>query len=109
MSWPPKDGTPYRPSNGSEGEGFMEEWCCHCKRDQEHQQDIDSDPGCPIIADSMTYDLDHPKYPKAWHWKDGEPICNEFDDIENPEARISDEEREANLNLFPTAEETPCK
>jgi len=47
---------PYRPSNGTEGMGFFERWCDRCRKE----------PDCPIIADTMIYDVDDSEYPKEW-------------------------------------------
>lgn len=102
MNWPPIDGTLYRPSNGSEGEGFFEGHCYHCKRDAAFQKDMDAADGCPIIAATYAYEVTHEKYPKQWVWKDGAPTCTEFDDVDNEEPpldRLSAEERAANLEL----------
>jgi hypothetical protein len=47
---------PYRPSNGTEGQIFMEAWCDLCKRDQEHQESGGVAEGCPIIANTFVYE-----------------------------------------------------
>lgn len=57
---------PFRPSNGTHGEIFMSCFCYRCKRDQAFQQDMENNDGCPIIADTLCYDVDDPKYPKEW-------------------------------------------
>ena len=44
-----KPGEPYRPSNGSQGDGFMEHWCDRCQRDAAFRDDMFSD-GCSILA-----------------------------------------------------------
>ena len=52
------EGRPYRPSNGCEGDWFMNKWCARCtKQDPGHI-------GCQIIAGSMAYSLKDPEYPK---------------------------------------------
>lgn len=60
----------YRPSNGTEGEIFMECFCFRCARDAEFQDAMargeSSDKGCPILAASFVYSTDDPKYPKEW-------------------------------------------
>lgn len=57
---------PYRPSNGTEGEMFMEEFCFHCARDAKFRETQDGEDGCPILADTYVYEKDDPKYPKEW-------------------------------------------
>lgn len=48
----------YRPSCGSEGADFIDRWCCACERDK-HED-------CPIVAATMAFDVDHPRYPSEW-------------------------------------------
>lgn len=99
MSWPPADGKPYRPSNGTEGLVFMDSLCFKCRNDHAHQASGGEEPGCRIIADSMCYSPGDPKYPTEWVWKDGQPTCTAFDDIDDEAPRITKEERAANLEL----------
>lgn len=49
---------PYRPSNGTEGQLFMEAWCSNCA--------IDANHNCEILARSLAFDLNSPEYPKEW-------------------------------------------
>lgn len=49
---------PYRPSNGTDGEGFMGAWCERCARDVGHN--------CSILARALAFDLEDPEYPKEW-------------------------------------------
>lgn len=61
----------YRPSNGTEGMYFIDDWCFKCERDK--------DEDCPLLAASLAYAIDEPEYPQEWHYDDkGEPICSEF-------------------------------
>jgi len=64
---------PYRPSNGSDGELFMLEFCYRCER-------YDEDTGCPILFASMAYDLGDAEYPKEWVKEDdgSEARCTAF-------------------------------
>jgi hypothetical protein len=79
-------GQPYRPSNGTEGEIFQESWCYRCKRDQAFQEDPDNNDGCPILGDTMMYDVKDPKYPKEWvRDAEGHPKCTAFEDRREPE------------------------
>lgn len=71
----------YRPSNRTEGEIFMSDWCVMCERDRAHREgDGDS---CPIAAATMAFDVDDPEYPKEWR-RDGPqgPRCTAFEEAE---------------------------
>lgn len=65
----------YRPSNGTEGAGFMSRFCDQCRND-------DGGVGetvCEIIGNTMAYDVDDPEYPDAWcYGQDGQPQCTAF-------------------------------
>jgi hypothetical protein len=64
---------PYRPSNGTEGMLFQECFCDKCTRERRQS--------CKILANTMFYDIDDPKYPKQWtHNEHGQPICTAFRD-----------------------------
>lgn len=76
----PKDGKPYRPSNGTEGDMFQEGWCAHCKRDKAFRADPDREEGCNILARSMAYSVGEQGYPVEWIWQRGRPVCTAFDD-----------------------------
>lgn len=71
---------PYRPSNGTEGECFMGQWCAHCERDKASREPgAFPGDGCEIIANTMAYSIDDPNYPKEWRC-DGPsgPRCTAF-------------------------------
>lgn len=90
----PKDGTPYRPSSGTEGEFFQCRFCEHCKADLNFN---DGDgPGCELIANSMAFNIGEEGYPVEWVWKDGKPVCTAFDDVADPLTR---EERKRQQEL----------
>ncbi|MCD7099073.1 hypothetical protein [Stenotrophomonas sp. MMGLT7] len=59
----------YRPSNGTEGDGFICAWCRDCQR-SEHLQEIDdgglAPVGCRIADLTMLHDVDDPEYPAEW-------------------------------------------
>lgn len=62
----------YRPSNGSEGDMFMERWCEYCEKDAKQ--------GCPILAASFSYDADEPEYPEELTFDaNGQPCCTAFE------------------------------
>jgi len=65
-------GKPYRPSNGTEGEIFMEKWCERCMLDTE-------DNPCEILTSTLAFEIDDPEYPKEWRYDfDGRPMCTKF-------------------------------
>lgn len=73
-------GKPYRPSNGAEGEMFMSAFCAHCVHDAAHRANPHGADGCPIIPNSMAYDISDPNYPPEWRWSErGQPVCLAFD------------------------------
>lgn len=47
---------PYRPSSGTEGDFFREDWCDNCKHDSE-------DNPCKILGRTFWYSIDDPEYP----------------------------------------------
>ena len=91
----PKDGEPYRPSNGTEGGFFQERWCEHCKSDRAFRDN--GVRGCEILARSLCHDVGEKGYPVEWIWKNREPVCTAFDDVS---ATITNEERVAQLPLI---------
>lgn len=71
----------YRPSNGTEGEGFMEEHCHQCLHERwTHRQKEDRDEDkCPIIFLAMSYGVNDPEYPREWTYDTkGQPMCTKF-------------------------------
>ena len=80
MDWSKYAGKPYRPSNGTEGEMFMERFCYQCVHDAEYQETMES--GCKILANTMVFDVDDEEYSKEWvHDDKGNPICTRFEKI----------------------------
>jgi hypothetical protein len=57
---------PYRPSNGTEGEWFREQFCYRCQRDAKYRETQDGQDGCRILAYTFAFDVHDPKYPKEW-------------------------------------------
>lgn len=92
----------YRPSNGTEGMCFMEQFCDHCIHERYNQTLNDDDKKCTILSNTMTYDVTDEKYPVEWTYNEqGEPICTAHvrwdwdnngdpDDRNNPKAPIPD-------------------
>jgi len=63
----------YQPSNGSEGDWFIEKYCMNCVN-------CDPDPSgkkqCEILLRSFCLDVNDSDYPKEWIFdKDQKPIC----------------------------------
>ena len=73
----------YRPSNGSEGEMFMEMWCGHCTKDEEWGGKKGTT--CDIIAATMCFDTDDADYPAEWTYDaKGQPCCTAFEERAKP-------------------------
>lgn len=74
----------YRPSNGTEGEIFMDNWCRHCARDTAMTEgmamhECDDNQVCQIIGNTMAFNIDHAEYPKEWNYdSNGQPQCTAF-------------------------------
>lgn len=67
----------YRPSNGTEGEGFICAFCANCERDRGFWDGTGE--GCGIVARTLIYDVDNPEYPGEWTYTEGgEPTCTAF-------------------------------
>jgi hypothetical protein len=67
-------GKAYRPSNGSEGANFIEEWCGKCAK-----SDGQGCGGCDITDRTMNTDPDDPAYPVEWNYReDGQPQCTSW-------------------------------
>jgi hypothetical protein len=69
---------PYRPSNGTEGECFMEAFCFRCARDAKFQESQDGADGCPIVAAALMYDIGDPQYPPEWIYDEQGSRCTAF-------------------------------
>lgn len=69
----------YRPSNGTEGCMFIEEYCLNCIHGKyEHTQNHADNP-CEILTRSFLYDLKDKEYPEEWTYDDeGFPICTAY-------------------------------
>lgn len=67
---------PYRPSNGTEGDIFMDKFCFNCKNNPEENP-------CLILRDSLAYHIDNPHYPKEWIEDEKGERCTAFQDIDD--------------------------
>lgn len=75
---------PYRPSNGTEGEIFMSDWCARCAL----ANFDDPDRSCDINLRAMVHDVYEKGYPTEWQYSNGGvPICTAFTDIVPSEPR----------------------
>lgn len=98
----------YRPSNGSEGDSFMSDYCYQCIHDNPDYNA--SSPRCEIMTATMCYDVNDPEYPPEWiYGDDGKPTCTKFvkwdwgndgdpNDPNNPKAPIPED---PNQLVFP--------
>lgn len=69
-------GKKWRPSNGTEGEIFMDSWCSECARDKNQN--------CPILAATLCHEVTDAEYPSDWQYgDDGQPKCTAFETREN--------------------------
>lgn len=102
-----KDGSPYRPSTGTEGMDFEYEFCQHCI----HQNpDPNSKKQCDILFRAFWYNIGEEKYPREWQYLNDQGICTAFtkwdwgngdpDDPDNPLAPTPPPPPNQ-LNLFP--------
>ncbi len=90
----------YCPSNGSEGEGFIETYCMHCKF-------CDPDPNgetqCLVLYNSLSYDVDDEEYPVEWILDDkDQPTCTKhvFFDWDNGKPEKKEILPKEQLKLF---------
>lgn len=66
----------YRPSNGTDGECFMEKWCYQCALC--NIGDEDKEP-CAILGNALFHSIDDKNYPEEWQYNAvGEPVCTKF-------------------------------
>lgn len=63
----------YRPSNATEGDAFINRWCCTCVKYRGGH--------CRILLNTMAYDVDELGYPKEWRRNaEHRPICTAWTD-----------------------------
>jgi hypothetical protein len=65
----------YEPSNGTEGEIFMEKFCYQCKNELFIHTNNESHHKCDILNRALTYTRYEPDYPKEWVIENSEPTC----------------------------------
>ncbi len=70
-------GDKYRPSNGTEGQMFLDAFCRRCQRDDAER--------CEILNLTMIHSIDDPEFPNAWQYgRDGQPCCTQFAPVGEP-------------------------
>lgn len=63
----------YQPSNGTEGEGFIDEFCMHCVH---CNPDPEGKKQCNILMRSLAFSIGDPEYPTEWIYNDkDQPTC----------------------------------
>jgi hypothetical protein len=79
FGYDPPPTRPFRPSNGTGGELFCEQFCYRCKRDV--------DENCEILGRTLIYHIDDPEYPIEWVQDDvpypqhAYPRCTAFEPL----------------------------
>lgn len=82
-------GSKYQPSNGTEGEIFISNWCGNCARDKAMSEGLpleecDDDQVCDILARSF-HNINDATYPTEWQYgADGQPRCHAFVEAGQP-------------------------
>lgn len=90
---------PYRPSNGTEGDLFMAEWCQQCAL-----ADYDG-TGCTIQLRALAHDIYDPEYPAEWNFTiGGYPQCSAFAGDPPPEPRC-----DKTPDMFPAEDYHPAQ
>ena len=89
----------YQPSNGTEGEWFMDKFCFQCERDK-----IWEDP-CEMLGRTMALDVDDPRYPEEWTYdSEGNPVCTAFtpigEDVDKTAYNMKRREAAGQMRLF---------
>ncbi|MFA6309819.1 MAG: hypothetical protein WC677_08860 [Clostridia bacterium] len=90
----------YRPSNGTEGEIFMCNFCYHCINEKWVHEQIDGDKKCELLNKMILLDADDKDYPEELTYDEkGFAICKSYifsdwdndgdaDDPQNPKAPV---------------------
>ncbi len=64
----------YKPSNGTSGEYFMQDFCYQCVHDHSP-----TEKHCEIITLTMCFGVDDPEYPSEWIYDSNDkPTCTKF-------------------------------
>lgn len=63
----------WRPSNATQGDAFMRDWCGTCAHDFKDSE------SCDINMRTMAFDMNEPEYPSEWCYNpQGEPVCTAY-------------------------------
>ena len=65
----------YRPSNGTEGDMFMSQFCHKCIKFPHSPESVRQ---CGIYFKTMCYTLADKKYPHQWQIKEDGPVCTAY-------------------------------
>lgn len=84
----------YRPSNATEGHGFIGHWCGNCARAET----------CMIPYRTMAFDVEDPDYPVEWQRASTGPVCTSFVHAGDP---IPEPRCPNTLEMFPEPETSP--
>ena len=69
----------YRPSNGTEGECFMEDFCYQCIHEKWSHTQNDADKQCDILSRTLYLGTDDENYPSEWQYDDNDhPTCTAY-------------------------------
>lgn len=73
------DSKKYCPSNGTEGEIFISEFCEHCINEKFiHTQDF-KDKQCKLLNNALLYDKNDKEFPEEWTYdNEGYAICTAY-------------------------------
>lgn len=101
-SYKDRAGQKYRPSNGSEGEIFMQKHCDVCQKDRAYREDPDNGESCHIVVYAFAVDTDDEKYPAEWTYTaEGQPTCTAFEpEMETPQADPAPPRCDKTLDMF---------
>lgn len=76
---PEAAGDLYRPSNGTEGEMFQEQYCYRCRHDRDWREKEENP--CDILTRTLWLGTEDPDYPVEWIYDpEGVPTCTAFEE-----------------------------
>lgn len=70
---------PYRPSNGTEGCIFEQQFCDRCERERGWREDSMKHDACDIHTWALAVGIDHERYPAEWIEDGNGPRCTAFE------------------------------
>lgn len=75
---------------------FTETYCDRCEGDAIYRETDDGKDGCPLLANSMLYEVGEEGYPAEWVYNENRcPTCTAFEEEVSPEVRAERRERAA--------------